>query len=285
MCAYLVITPAHNEETLLPNLIDSLAAQVIKPKRWILIDDGSEDRTPDIVDEAASQISWIKACHLPQRQRRAPGGESVVTKCLRSNSWEDCEHLLRVDADVTFGPDYVIQLLEEFVREPRLGIASGMLYEQRRSQWQPLSTPRFHTSAPSKIYSRACFAAIGGIEADLGWDTIDDARALMRGYITRHFSHIPSFHHRRMGSAKGLWRGRLNMGKAAYKAGYLPAFMAARALRHAFAAPWSMGGALMMTGYLWCWMRREPLLAEPELAQFIRAQQWRRLTFMPTVWR
>ena len=64
MCAYLVITPAHNEETLLPNLIDSLAAQVIKPKRWILIDDGSEDRTPDIVDEAASQISWIKACHL-----------------------------------------------------------------------------------------------------------------------------------------------------------------------------------------------------------------------------
>src|SRR5690349_2190805 len=64
MCAYLVITPAHNEETLLPNLIDSLAGQVIKPKRWILIDDGSEDRTPDIVDEAASQISWIKACHL-----------------------------------------------------------------------------------------------------------------------------------------------------------------------------------------------------------------------------
>jgi glycosyltransferase involved in cell wall biosynthesis len=285
MCAYLAITPAHNEEKLLPNLIDSLVAQTLQPRRWILIDDGSADRTPDIIDDAASQFSWITACHLPQRQRRAPGGESVVMKCFQSNSWEDCEYLLRVDADVTIGPTYVAQLMEEFAKEPRLGTASGMLYEQRRNQWQPLRTPLFATPGGCKIYSRVCFEAIGGIESGLGWDTIDDTRALMRGFITRNFNHIPSFHHRRMGSARGLWRGRINIGKAAYKAGYSPVFMAARSLGHAFGAPWATGGALMMMGYLWYWVRREPLLAEPELVRFIRNQQWRRLTFAPTLWR
>ena len=88
-----------------------------------------------------------------------------------------------------------------------------------------------------------------------------------------------------MGSARGLWRGRLRMGEAAYNAGYLPLFFIIRAMYHGFDKPWFIGGLLMLIGYLRPRLTHQPVLAEPELVSFIRAQQWHRLTFRETLWR
>lgn len=75
------------------------------------------------------------------------------------------------------------------------------------------------------------------------------------------------------------------MGEAAYNAGYSPLFMAARALKHAFASPRMSGGALMMFAYLRCWVTHKPIVADPELVKFVRRQQLRRLLGAATVWR
>ena len=56
---YLAITPARDEK-LLPGLIESMRAQNIVPARWIIIDDGSTDRTAAIIDEAARATAWIE---------------------------------------------------------------------------------------------------------------------------------------------------------------------------------------------------------------------------------
>ena len=53
MDRYIAITPARDEEQFLPGLIKSMAAQTRLPERWIVIDDGSADRTAQILDEAA----------------------------------------------------------------------------------------------------------------------------------------------------------------------------------------------------------------------------------------
>jgi biofilm PGA synthesis N-glycosyltransferase PgaC len=282
---YLAVTPVHNEELLLPGLIQSMVAQTVRPRRWILIDDGSHDRTRSIIDQAALLNSWIEPCYLQAHSERAPGGEHVVMQALRAHQWNTYDFILRVDADVFFEADYVALLVEEFRREPHLGIASGTLYEPVRGRWRATRKPGFHTVGPTKLYSRRCFQAIGGLEEGLGWDTIDDARALMKGFKTQHFQHIRVLHRRPMGSASGLWRGRLRMGQAAYKAGYSPVFMLARSLWHTFDAPWMTGGALMLLGYLQSWLRQEPILAEPELVSFIRRHQLRRLIFADTLWR
>ncbi len=284
-CDYTAVTPAYNEEALLPNLIRSMTAQTLKPKRWIIINDGSTDRTAGIIDRAAAEYPWIEAYHLPIRRERAPGGESAVMRCLRERSWSDCDFLFRVDADVTFEPDYVALLMAEFKQNPKLGIAGGTLHEHRKGRWIAASTPEFDASGPSKIYSRECFQAIGGIEGEQGWDTVDEMRALMLGFETRGFRHVRTYHHRPMQSASGNWRGQMHRGEAAYNAGYSPMFMLARSLRHLFTKPWMMGGALMLIGYLRPWLRRRPMLADPELVRFTRAQQRRRLMFAKTLWR
>ena len=55
-----IISPVRNEEALLPNTIASMTAQSVRPAEWILVDDGSTDRTAELVREAALDHDWIR---------------------------------------------------------------------------------------------------------------------------------------------------------------------------------------------------------------------------------
>ncbi|MGZ6252727.1 MAG: glycosyltransferase family 2 protein [Candidatus Binataceae bacterium] len=208
MKRYIAITPARDEERLLPRLLVSMVAQTRRPERWIVIDDGSTDRTGEILDRAAHYHPWIEPQHLPRGGARAPGGESVIMRFLPREAWEGYDAILRLDADLTFKPQFAELLLAEMEKDPRLGIAGPTLYETQGARWCEIPAPSFHTRGAAKLYSSACFAAIGGLEAGLGWDTIDEVRAMMLGFGTRNFRHIRADHHRPQGAAGGLWQGR-----------------------------------------------------------------------------
>jgi biofilm PGA synthesis N-glycosyltransferase PgaC len=284
MKTYGVITPARDEETFLPGLIESMVAQSRRPDRWIIVDDGSTDSTPMLLDEAARRHEWISVHHVRRTGERELGGETALQRFLAPGLWGDVDVVFRVDADITFKSDFVESLLEEFDRDPRLGIASATLYEPDQDGWREMRTPRFHAHGASKMYSHACLEAIGGVEVGLGWDTIDEAHAAMLGFTTRSFRHIHARHHRPQGSGGGLLRGRLAAGQAAYQCGYSPLFMAARACRHLIAWPPMVGAAWLVAGYLEGYLRAKPRAASPELVKFIRRQQVRRLLFMKSVW-
>jgi glycosyltransferase involved in cell wall biosynthesis len=285
MSNYLSITPVRDEERFLPGLIASMVSQTRRPERWLLIDDGSADATPAIIEEAARVHRWIEPRHLPRERVRRPGGESVIMQFLPPEAWRDVDFIARFDADLTFDSDYIERLLAEFARQPRLGIASGTLLEPGSDgAWREVVTPTFHTRGPSKLYSRPCFAAIGGLEPGLGWDTIDEIRAIMHGFVTRSFRHIHAWHHRPTGSARGMSRGRFNAGRAAYQAGYSPVFMGARVLRHlAIGRP--LQGVAMLAGFADGYLRRAKRAASPDVVRFVRTQQMRRLFAMESRWR
>ncbi len=284
MSRYLTITPAKDEERLLPSLIDSMAKQTVTPARWIIIDDGSTDATASIIDEAAERYSWIAPVHLPPKAVRAEGGESVVMSCLPREIWEQYDFIFRLDADLTFGPLLIEQLLTEFTRDSSLGIAGPRLYEFDGSNWIEMACPAFHTRGAAKMYSRLCFAAIGGLETGLGWDTIDEARAMMLGFRSRSFRHIHAFHHRPQGHAGGFWKSRVAAGRAAYQIGYSPLFVVARALRRSLDRPFIIGGILLLAGYLQGFWNAQRTCS-PELVRFVRKQQLRRLFWMESQWR
>jgi poly-beta-1,6-N-acetyl-D-glucosamine synthase len=284
MKTYGAITPARDEEKFLPGLISSMLSQTRMPLRWIVIDDGSVDSTARLLDDLASRHKWVSVHHVPSGGERQPGGESALQRFLSPQLWSDCDVIFRVDADISFEPDFVNAMLAEFRRDPSLGVASGTLYEQRRGEWQEMRVPRFHTRGAIKMYSRACLSAIGGVEPGLGWDTIDEARAAFLGFTTRSFRHIKARHHRPQGSAAGVLRGRVASGKAAYQSGYSPLFMTVRVCRQMLSWPPLAGALCMFAGYLEGYLHRRPRTASPELIKFIRRQQTRRLLLMKTVW-
>lgn len=282
--SYLAITPARDEESFLPGLIASMRAQTHRPKRWIIIDDGSVDQTATIADEAASKNPWIEVHHLARDRKRAPGGESVIMKFLPREIWENYDFILRLDADLTFGPSLAELLLAEFDKDPTLGIGGAVLHEPSASGWYEVKTPTFHTRGAVKMYSRECFAAIGGLQAGIGWDTIDEAQAMMLGFRTKSFRTIMAYHYRPQGAAAGLLRSRFAAGRTAYIVGYSPTFMLARAIRRVLGTPFFIGSILLLAGYLDGRMRGLPRITSPELVKFIRRQQRRRLLMMETLW-
>ena len=150
--------------------------------------------------------------------------------------------------------------------------------------WHEIRQPEYHTRGPAKMYSRACFNAIGELDPDVGWDTLDEARAMLRGFHTRGFRHITARHHRPQGEASGM-KARMMAGFAAYRVGYSPLFILARAVRETFSRPSPFEGALLLAGFLKGYIRREPRCAEPELVRFIRRHQHRRLLLQESLWR
>lgn len=282
---YLAITPARDEEKFLPRLIASMTGQTLKPERWIIIDDGSTDATAELIDQAAMHHRWIEPHHLPVGRPRLPGGESVVMRFLPREVWSRHGAILRLDADLSFRADFAELLAAEFTRNPSLGIAGATLYEPVDHAWNEIRTPAFHTRGAVKLYSRECFEAIGGLEAGLGWDTVDEARAMMNGFVSRSFRHIRAYHHRPQGAAAGHLRANLGAGRAAYNVGYHPLFLLARSMRRGLNWPPVIGGIFMLAGYLQGYLDRGELLASPDLVKFIRKQQIRRLFLMESVWR
>jgi poly-beta-1,6-N-acetyl-D-glucosamine synthase len=285
MSRYIAITPARDEQDLLPHLIASMASQSWTADRWIIIDDGSADDTAAIADEAAAQYPWIEVFHLPRERSRKPGGEGVTAQFMPIEICKQYDFVMRLDADVSFDSDFAAALRDEFVLDPSLGIVSPTLYEPAADgTWQEVRQPEYHTRGPAKLYSIECFAAIGALDPDVGWDTLDEARAMVKGYRTRSFRHITARHHRPQGTASG-WKSRVAAGFAAYRVGYSPAFMIARAARHTVSEPVPFAGALMLAGYIKGYLRGEPRCAEPEVVAFIRRQQRRRLLLQESQWR
>lgn len=284
MNRYLAITPAKDEEKYLPSLIDSLVNQSVTPDRWIIIDDGSRDASARIIDQAAQRYPWIEPHHLAPRLRREEGGESVIMQFLPRQTWEQYDYIFRLDADISFGPELVEGLMAEFVRRPSLGIAGPTLYEPDGEEWHEVVAPGFHTRGAAKLYSRTCFGAIGGLENGPGWDTFDEACAMMLGFTSRSFRNLRALHHRPQGGAIGLCKSRLFSGRCAYRVGYSPLFMLARAVWRTFKRPYLVGGALLLFGYIqgyWTTTR----ISSPELVRFVRRQQIRRLLGMESQWR
>jgi poly-beta-1,6-N-acetyl-D-glucosamine synthase len=282
---FIAITPARDEEGFLPRLIASTAAQTLRPARWIIIDDGSTDRTAEILDQAAVEHPWIEVKHLPVGRERLPGGESILMQFLPREVWQDYDAILRIDADISFKPDFAQLLAAEFARDPKLGIAGATLFEPEGDAWHEIRTPGFHTRGAVKMYSRACFDSIGGLSTGLGWDTLDEALAMMLDFKSRSFRHIRAYHHRPQGSAGGYLKGNLAAGRAAYNVGYHPLFLMMRAAKRGLSWPPVIGGIYLLAGYLEGYLRRNQKTASPELVKFIRRQQMRRLLMMESVWR
>jgi biofilm PGA synthesis N-glycosyltransferase PgaC len=281
---YLAITPARDEERLLPGLIESMRAQTIAPARWIIIDDGSTDGTPAILDQAARLTPWIEPHHLKPDRPRQAGGESVIMQFLTRDTWRQMDFIFRLDADLSFANNLVELLIAEFERYPSLGIASPILAEPHNGQWRDVPVRSMHTRGATKMYSRACFEVIGKLEAGLGWDVIDGAKALRAGFTTHTFSRIRCLHHRPQGSAGGLLRGRFALGRSAWYVGYSPLFLLAAAMRRAFQRPPFLGSIMIIAGYLEGFLRHRPRVNDPDLIRFIRRQQMRRLLLMDSQW-
>jgi biofilm PGA synthesis N-glycosyltransferase PgaC len=280
---YVVITPARDEEAWLRFTVEGMVAQTWRPAEWIIVDDGSCDGTGAIIQEYACQHPWIRGLQRQDRGRRLPGIGVVEAfyegyHSLQASAWE---FLVKLDADLSFAPDFFQGALEHFQRQPRLGIGGACLYQLTNGSPQPETGPRFHVRGATKIYRRQCWEEIGGLMIAPGWDVVDEIRASMLGWMTESFPNVSAVHHRPTGGA-GHWRDMVKRGQGCYVAGYHPLYVAARCLRHLGSKPYLLGSVGMGAGFVGGYLAGQP--RDPALVRYVHEQQRRRLRGATTMW-
>ena len=67
---YVLITPARNEADLIEGVMQSVVSQSFLPEKWVVVSDGSNDGTDEIVQKYADQHSWIELLRLPEHRDR-----------------------------------------------------------------------------------------------------------------------------------------------------------------------------------------------------------------------
>lgn len=287
MGGYVVVTPARDEEAYLGQTLACMVAQTRRPAEWVIVDDGSSDRTAEIAESYAAKEPWIRVLRRQDRGRREAGAGVIQAfyagyDRLATRDWD---YVVKFDADLAFEPDYFERCLERFAANPRLGIAGGIIFNRIGDRLVRERHPEFHVRGATKIYRRACWEAIGGLHRVAGWDTLDEVKASMLGWETRSFDDLHLRQNRFTGEAAGQWRNWVKNGRASYIAGYHPLFLLAKALARLPRRPYVTASVGLVVGFARAWLARVPRIDDPALIDYVQRQQLRRLLGLSTVWR
>ncbi len=278
---YVLVTPARNEDKFIRDTLASMVAQSRRPERWVIVSDGSTDRTDEIVAAYAQSHSWIQLIRMPERRDRNFAAKvqcfNVGLDALRDVQFDVIGNL---DADVSFDPDYFEFLIAKFEADARLGVAGTPFVEEGR-QYNYRFTNIDHVSGQCQLFRSACFREIGGYvpvrAGGIDWIAVTTAR--MKGWTTRTFAGKTYLHLRPMGtgSTNKFW-AIFNHGRKDFHLGGHPVFQFCRALYQMSKPPYVIGGTCLLAGYVWAWTIRTKRPISHELMRFHRHEQMLRLS-------
>ena len=280
--SYVLITPAHNEDRLIEQTIRSVIAQTVLPVKWVIVSDGSTDRTDEIVQKYAESMAWIELVQLPTRKERHFAGKAhafnVGCEKVRDLNYDVIGNL---DADVTFEKGYFEYLLGEMAAQPEVGCAGTHYTEGTFHSFRDSGASIEHVNGQCQMFRRKCLEEIGGYvpsrSGGVDWIAVTTAR--MKGWKTYSFGDKTFAHHRLMGTGGGgnFYTSRFHYGKKDYFLGGSPIWQLFRASFQALRRPLFIGGLLLLAGYCWAFLTREERPVSKELMKFHRREQMRRL--------
>jgi poly-beta-1,6-N-acetyl-D-glucosamine synthase len=284
---YVVVSPVRDEEANIARTIESMLRQTIRPVEWIVVDDGSRDRTAEILDKYAAQEPWIRVVRRPDRGFRKSGGgvmEAFYAGYRELNS-EEWDFLVKLDGDLSFSSDYFSRCLSQFHEKPELGVGGGAIAYNEGGGLRFETTHEFHVRGATKIYRRQCWQAIGGLLCATGWDTLDEVTANMLGWQSKTFYDIPIIQHRGTGAADGTWKNSFKNGRANYICGYHPLFMFLKCIKRIVQRPYLIDSVGLACGYVSGYIFRVQRVEDAKVIKYLRKQQMSKLMFARSIWK
>ena len=279
--SYVLITPARNEEVHIGRLIQCVAAQTIAPVKYVIVSDGSTDRTDEIVEQHARELGFVELLRREKSERPGFGSKALAFNA----GWErlralEFDFVANLDADISFEPRYFESLIEEFQKAPDLGLAGGHVHDLLGGRFVPQRMSEDSVAGPTQFFRRQCLADIGGY-LPLRWGGIDAAAeimARMKGWKTRTIWNCRVFAHRPVRTGrKSVFGVRFNKGIMDNALGYHPLFQALSCLWRVTDQPFVAGSACVMAGYIWAALQARESQVPQEFVDFLRNEQLHRL--------
>ena len=140
---FVLATAAYNEEKFIEKTMRSVVAQSLRPVKWVIVSDGSTDRTDEIVRSYAAQHEFISLHRITEKHARNFGAQvRAINTGYEKLKGLDFDFFGNVDADVALPPNYYASLAQKFDADAKLGLAGGFIHEDSgRGISQPVDQP------------------------------------------------------------------------------------------------------------------------------------------------
>lgn len=278
---YLLITPARDEEEYIEKTIQAVISQTILPIKWVIVSDGSIDRTDEIVNNYTNQHGFIQLVRATSHKQRTFSSKVHAFKTGYEHlNGIEYDFIGMLDADVSFEPDYYERVLEKFRQNQKLGIAGGIRSDWCNGKFEKASCAKNSVGGPYQLFRRKCFEEIGGFIPIPGGgeDAVAESMARMLGWEVESFDEMQVYHYRRTGTATcNAWNVHFRDGKKCYLLGYHPLFQIARSVFRCKDKPYLLRGTLLLFGYLVASIRRYKKPVSDEFVKNLRKEQMTRL--------
>jgi hypothetical protein len=281
---YALVTPARNEESFIERTIESVLSQTIVPQRWVIVSDGSIDRTDEIVARYSQKHSFIRLLRAsgPGDKKQKDFGSKVMA--FRAGysllSGAEYEFVGNLDADITFSPQYHEQILGKFQANPKLGVAGGIVLEPYGDGFVPQNTSMNSVCGSVQLFRRTCYESFGGYVPLRrgGIDAAAEIMARMRGWTVQTFPEIQVYSQRPVSTGGAtVYHTRFRQGISNWLLGYHPLFQIASSLSRLADRPFVVGSTCTLLGYVWAYSSGCKPAMPDEAVRFLRSEQMERI--------
>ncbi len=272
---FYIIIPAHNEAAFILKTLQSLVEQSLLPKKIVVVNDNSTDKTQEIVEHYTLKHDWISMVNTQSSDAHLPGSKIIhaFNKGLKTLD-NNYDVICKFDADLIFPSHYLENIANHFKANPKLGMASGFCYIEKNGTWILENlTNKDHIRGALKAYRKDCFKQIGRLKPSMGWDTVDELLAKYHNWeiLTDESLHVK--HLKPTGQSYNK-ASKYLQGEAMYKMRYGFWITLISALKLAYKKRSFSLFKDYMSGYFKAKSRQAEFLVSNAEGKFIRKLRW-----------
>lgn len=273
---FYIIIPAHNEESAIGLTLNSLTNQSLLPKRIVIVNDNSTDKTEDIVEAYAEKYSWISLVNSKSSNQHLPGSK-IINAFYKGYETldDDFDIICKFDADLIFPNNYLEEISNHYKKNNKLGMVSGFCYIEKKGHWVLENlTRKDHIRGALKAYRKNCFLEIGKLKRSMGWDTVDELLAKYYGWeiLTEESLHVKHLKPTGISYNKA---SKYLQGEAMYKMRYGFVITLISALKLAYKKGSFSLFKDYMAGYFKAKRKKIDFLVSEDEGAFIRNLRWK----------
>lgn len=277
---FIVIMPAYNEEDVIGMTLETVVNQTILPKQLIVVNDGSTDRTPEIVESFVKKYPWISMVTNRNKAGHSPGAKIIRAFYLGFETIKkDWDFVMKLDSDLDIPENYFEEIVKIFEGDPKVGMAGGICLVERDGEWiREATAEKEHIRGAFKTYRKQCFEDIGGVKASIGWDTADEILCKFKGWkvVINPALEIKQF--RVTGIKSGAIKVNVKAGVGTYRLryGFWIALISA-AKCGIVNRPYIITGLAFFWGWLKALFRGDEFIVNKEEGKYIRQYRIKRM--------
>ena len=268
---YYIVIPAHNEEQFIALTLDSLISQTLLPKKVVIVNDNSTDKTAEIVLAYAKNHPFITLVEKKSSAIHLPGSKVIQAFNTGLESVDaNYDVIMKADADLIFPLNYLETINKHFQSDVRIGMTGGFCYIEKNGEWILENlTDKDHIRGALKAYRKETFQQIGGLKAQMGWDTVDELLCKFYNWKVVTDATLQVKHLKPTGANYNK-TARYKQGEAFYTLGYGFIITAIASAKLALMKKKPLLFLDYINGFWKAKAARTPLLVTEEQAKFIR---------------